>query len=238
MEQTAKLSFEIGGFPVVFDIPTMITSVVAFILVLLLALFASRNLTMVPTGFQNFIEMIIDFTNGIVRTNISPKQAVRYYGLAFTLFVYLVISNELGLIFNVVTSEGNHENAFAWWKSPTANINAVFALAIGVTLFAHFSGLFQSPKRYFKEYFQPYWFMFPIHVIDELAKPITHGMRLWANIFAGEILVVVLLQMNWLFTGAPLMAWLGYSLFVGVVQAYIFTILAFIYLSQKISTHE
>ena len=238
MEQSAKFSFEVGGFPVVFDIPTMITTVVAAVLVLVLALVSSRRLTMVPKGLQNFIEMIIDFTNGIVRTNLKPSLAVRYYGLAFTLFLYLVISNELGLMFNIVTSDGNHENAFAWWKSPTANINAVFALAIGITLFAHFSGLVRSPKHYFKEYFQPYWFMFPIHIIDEVAKPFTHGMRLWANIFAGEIMIIVLLQMNWLFTSAPLMVWIGYSLFVGVVQAYIFTILAFIYLSQKISTHE
>lgn len=238
MEQSAKFSFEIGGFPVVFDIPTMITTIVASVLVLFLAFMASRKLTMVPTGLQNFIEMIIDFTNGIVRTSLDKKTAVRFYGLAFTLFLYLVISNELGLMFNVVTSEGNHENAFAWWKSPTANINAVFALAISITLFAHFLGITKSPKHYLKEYFQPYWFMFPIHIIDELAKPFTHGMRLWANIFAGEIMVVVLLQMNWLFSGAPLMVWIGYSLFVGVVQAYIFTILTFIYLSQKISAHE
>lgn len=238
MEKSEKLTFHIGDFPVVFDVPVMIATTVAFLIVLSLAFLASRKLTMVPTGLQNFIEMIIDFTSGIVRTNMDEKTASRFYGFAFTLFVYIVVANELGLMFNVITSEGHHQNAYTWWKSPTADINAVFSLAIAITLFAHFFGLWKSPKHYLKEYFQPYWWMFPLHIIDEIAKPLTHGMRLWANIFAGEVLVIVLLQLNWLFAGAPLMVWIGYSLFVGVVQAYVFTILAFIYISQKITTHE
>lgn len=238
MEKTEKLSFEIGGFPVVFDVSVMIATTAAFLIVLILSLLAARKLTMIPSGIQNFIEMIIDFTSGIVQTNMDNKTASRFYGFAFTLFVYVVVSNELGLMFNVVTSEGNHENAYAWWKSPTADINAVFALAIGITLFAHLLGITKSPKSYLKEYFKPYFWMFPLHVIDEISKPLTHGMRLWANVFAGEVLVLVLLQMNWVFAGAPLVLWLGYGLFVGVVQAYVFTILAFIYLSQKITTHD
>lgn len=238
MEKTEKLSFQLGDIPIVFDVSVMIATTAAFLLVLILALLAARNVTMIPTGFQNFIELIIDFTNGIVRTNMDEKTASRFYGFAFTLFVYVVVSNELGLMFNVVTSEGNHQNAYAWWKSPTADINAVFSLAIAITLFAHLLGIMKSPKLYLKEYFKPYWWMFPLHIVDEIAKPLTHGMRLWANIFAGEVLVIVLLQMNWLFAGAPLMVWIAYSLFVGVVQAYVFTILAFIYLSQKISTFD
>lgn len=238
MEKSEKLTFHIGDFPVVFDVPVMIATTVAFLIVLILAFLASRKLTMVPTGLQNFIEMIIDFTSNIVRTNMDEKTASRFYGFAFTLFVYIVVANELGLMFNVITSEGNHQNAYTWWKSPTADINAVFSLAIAITLFAHLLGIWKSPKHYLKEYFQPYWWMFPLHIIDEIAKPLTHGMRLWANIFAGEVLVIVLLQLNWLFAGAPLMVWIGYSLFVGVVQAYVFTILAFIYISQKITTHE
>src|SRR5690606_27011241 len=136
MEKSEKLTFHIGDFPVVFDVPVMIATTVAFLIVLILAFLASRKLTMVPTGLQNFIEMIIDFTSGIVRTNMDEKTASRFYGFAFTLFVYIVVANELGLMFNVITSEGNHQNAYTWWKSPTADINAVFSLAIAITLFA------------------------------------------------------------------------------------------------------
>jgi F-type H+-transporting ATPase subunit a len=64
-------------------------------------------------------------------------------------------------------------------------------------------------------------------------------MRLWANIFAGEVLITIMLTKGpiWL-TGAPLLLWIGFSLFVGTIQAYIFTVLANVYIAQKmVSDH-
>jgi F-type H+-transporting ATPase subunit a len=231
MEKTAKWSFEIGGFPIVFDLPVVITSTVTCLIVLLLSLLAARKLTMIPAGIQNAVEMIIDFTKGIVRSNMDLKTSERFYSLAFALFMFLFIANELGLIFNIVD-----DHHYAWWKSPTADINVAFAMAFAITLMAHFLGVKKSPKQYLKHYTQPYWWMLPMHLIDEISKPVTHGIRLWANIFAGEVLIIIMVKYSPLFTGAPLLAWIGYSLFVGIVQAYVFTTLAFVYISQKIST--
>lgn len=231
MEQTAKLEFQLGNIPIVFDLTIIITTTVTCLLVFLLAFFASRKLSMVPSGIQNAIEMVIDFTKGIVQSNLDLKTGSRFYGFAFTLFLFTFIANELGLMFNIVS-----ESHYAWWKSPTADINVTFSMAILITLMAHLLGIKKSPKRYLKDYFSPFWWMFPLHIIDEIAKPVTHGMRLWANIFAGEVLIIIMLQANPLYTGAPLIVWLGYSLFVGLVQAYVFTILAFVYFSQKLST--
>lgn len=254
MEKTAKWSFQIGDLSIVFDIPVLISTTVACLLVLLISLFAARKLTMIPTGIQNAVEMIIDFTKGIVRSNLDLKTSERFYSLAFTLFLFIFIANELGLMFNFVTEhhhsvpsigieaeqtaskDEEHHNAYAWWKSPTADINVALSMAVAITLMAHFMGIRRSPKQYFKHYFTPYWWMFPMHLIDEIAKPVTHGIRLWANIFAGEVLIIIMLGASPLFTGAPLLLWIGYSLFVGLVQAYVFTTLAFVYLSQKLST--
>jgi F-type H+-transporting ATPase subunit a len=77
--------------------------------------------------------------------------------------------------------------------------------------------------------------MLPLHIIDELAKPTTHAARLWANIFAGEVLILILAEGAKYITWLPLGAWLGFSLFVGAIQAYIFTVLAMVYISQKIA---
>lgn len=252
MEKTPKISFDLLGIPFDFDVAVMITTIVASIIVFLLAMLAARGLKMVPSGLQNLIEMVIDFTKGIVRSNLDLKTSSRFYGFAFTLFLFIFVSNELGLMFNVVTEphhsipflgieaagqgDSGEHNAYAWWKSPTADINVVFAMAIAITLMAHIIGLKRSAKNYFSHYFKPYPFMFVLHLIDEVSKPVTHGMRLWANIFAGEVLIIIMLQASPFFTGLPLIVWIGYSLFVGAVQAYVFTVLAFVYISQKIAT--
>ncbi|WP_073154851.1 F0F1 ATP synthase subunit A [Seinonella peptonophila] len=254
MEKTPKIGFELGGVPIDFDLTVVITTTVTCLLVFLIVVLAARKLTMVPSGMQNLVEMVIDFTKGIVRSNLDLKTSSRFYGFAFTLFLFLLIANQLGLVFNLVTEHqqpipflgieasnhaevaGKEASKYAWWKSPTANLNVVFAMAIAITLMAHFIGIKRSPKNYLAHYFQPYPWMVILHLIDEVAKPVTHGMRLWANIFAGEVLIVIMLQASPLMTGLPLILWIGYSLFVGVVQAYVFTTLAFVYLSQKITT--
>ncbi|MFC7440066.1 F0F1 ATP synthase subunit A [Laceyella putida] len=255
MEKTPKLAFELAGLKIQFDVTVMIMTTITCILVLLITMLATRRLALVPTGMQNLVEMIVEFTQGIVRSNIEgAKTRERFYGFAFSLFLFIFIANQLGLMFNVVTEhhhpmpalgieanahhgggEGEH-NAYAWWKSPTADINVTLAMAFAITIVAHFLGIKRSPKKYASHYFQPFAWMFPLHVIDEIAKPVTHGMRLWANIFAGEILIAVLLKGSVLLTGAPLIVWLGYSVFVGAIQAYVFTVLAMVYMSMKLSS--
>ncbi|SEM79957.1 F0F1 ATP synthase subunit A [Lihuaxuella thermophila] len=256
MEKTPKLSLgpsELWNL----DLTVVITTTITCILVFIIAVLAARSHSLVPKGMQNLVEMIIEFTQGIVRSNLHGKIGERFYGFAFTLFLFIFIANQLGLMFNVVTehhepvpalgieaadhgghaAEGKEEhNAYAWWKSPTADINVPIAMAFAITIVAHFLGIRKSPKKYASHYFQPFWWMFPLHIIDEIAKPMTHGMRLWANIFAGEVLIIVMLKGSVFLTGAPLLVWLGYSVFVGTIQAYVFTVLAMVYMSQKLST--
>jgi F-type H+-transporting ATPase subunit a len=73
-----------------------------------------------------------------------------------------------------------------------------------------------------------------LHIFEGVINPITHGMRIWANIFAGEILIGIMLQAGWA-ASIPLAAWMGFSLFVGVMQAYVFTVLANVYMGEKIN---
>lgn len=237
MEKTPKLHLDIAGIPVDFDVTVMLTTTITCILVFIIAMIGARSRSLVPTGAQNLVEMIIEFTRGIVRSNLDAKTSERFYGFTFTLFLFVFIANQLGLMFNVVF-EGHHAGhhvGYVWWKSPTADVNVPIVMAVVITLFAHFMGIRKSPKNYVAHYFKPFWWMFPLHIIDELAKPATHGLRLWANIFAGEVLIMIMLKASPLYTGAPLLVWLAYSLMVGLIQAYVFTTLAIVYISQKIS---
>jgi F-type H+-transporting ATPase subunit a len=97
-------------------------------------------------------------------------------------------------------------------------------------------GLKTNRKHYLKHYFEPFWFFFPLNLIKEISKPLTLGLRLYANIFAGEVLIATILMAG--VFGTPLLvAWQGFSIFVGAIQAFLFTILTMVYISQA-TVHE
>lgn len=251
--------FEIFGL--VFDISVMYMSALAAGLVLLIVILATRNMTEgVPSGMQNFFEWVLEFVKNIGTQFMDEKTAQRFVGLALTLILFILISNQLGLIFQFWTEHtepvpavGIDEEVFAenavetahgpavsivWWKSPTATPSVTFALAITVLLYSHYLGLKRSPGGYFKHYIQPNPLLLPMNLIEEITKLLTLPLRLFGNIFAGEVLIAFLVAgglMAKMFSTLPFIVWLGYSLFVGTIQAYIFTTLTLVYISQKVS---
>lgn len=209
-----------------------------------------------PGGLSNFFEWIIDFVGGLANDMVGKKYAQTYVPLAFTLILYLFVSNQIGLITNVVfeingPALGVSESAFAdagdhaavaLWMSPTANLMVTMGLSIVMVGMTHIIGL-RNPKSYFKHYFEPNPAFFILHMIDELAKFATLGLRLFGNIFAGEVMIAVILSIPLLFGfvpvgGIPLIIWLGYSLFVGTIQAFVFTVLTLVYIGQKLPHDE
>jgi len=249
LELTPKIKF----LGLSFDLTVMIGTLVTAVLVLLICTLATRRREMRPSGMQNFVEMLVEFVQNITNMMLEPKRAEKYLGFAFTTFLFIFIANELGVIVMITANTtgplpglgitGNllkqaHTDSISWFKSPTSDINVTVAMAFAITIYAHIAGLFKSPKGYFRHYFEPYAWMLPLHIIDEVAKPTTHAARLWANIFAGEVLIMILREGTFYLTGIPLMAWIGFSLFVGAIQAYIFTVLAMVYISQKIADNH
>lgn len=257
--------FELAGL--VFDIPTMIMTVVTSLVVLLLLVGLTRKLTVgAPSGGQNFLEWVIDFVTGIAQNFMDTKTASRFITLGFTLLLYIFIGNQLGLLFNVNTShhgpvsdsflnslalsgteqatehkkeeilkeladEEGHGAVVVWWKSPTATPSVTFALAFLVLLYSQY---LEIAKRGLGTYLKH--FLNPIHLLEEIIiKPLTLPLRLFGNIFAGEVLISFLLSTGIFVGSLPLVVWLGYSFFVGSVQAYIFTTLTMVYLSQKVN---
>jgi F-type H+-transporting ATPase subunit a len=132
--------------------------------------------------------------------------------------------------------EAGKHISLAWWKSPTADASVTMGLAFMVILMSHYLGLTRNTKHYLKHYVEPHWAMFPLNVIKEISKLLTLGLRLFGNIFAGEVLIAVILMAG--FWGIiPLIAWQGFSVFVGAIQAFVFTILTMVYISQTIEHH-
>jgi F-type H+-transporting ATPase subunit a len=227
-------------------------SILACLIVLLLSRLAIANLDVrKPRGMQNFFEWLVDFITGLANDTIGSKRAQTFVPLAFTLIIYLFVSNQMGLITNLnveihepglgvsgaeLEKAGGHGHV-SLFMSPTANISLAMAMSIGIVTMTHIIGL-RNPKSYFKHYIEPNPAFLILHLIDEAAKFLTLGLRLFGNIFAGEVLIAILVALPYGLGAIPLIPWLGYSMFVGTIQAFVFTVLTLVYISQKLPHDE
>jgi F-type H+-transporting ATPase subunit a len=227
---------------------------VTFLIVLLLAIVATRKLSVDnPSKLQNFMEWIIDFVRGLIGSTMDMKQGAKFVMLGITLIMFIFVANMLGLPFAIVTEhtepsqvisvteekidkakESGYEGAHVlWWKSPTADVSVTMGLAIMVIILAHFLGLARNTKHYLHHYIEPHPLFFPLNLIKEVSKLLTLGLRLFGNIYAGEVLIGVILMAG-VWGIVPLIAWQGFSIFVGAIQAFVFTILTMVYISSNI----
>lgn len=239
--------WQIGGLNL--DLSSIGTFIVSAIIVFVLARLSVRNLSVEnPSKLQNFMEWVVEFVQGIVASTMPLKIAKGFISLGLTLIIFIFVSNVLGLPFAVVTEhteevtllghtvvaqpEPGTEAHVLWWKSPTADLSVTLGLGFVVFILIHYLGIKRNRKQYLKHYFEPYWFFFPLNLIKEIFKPLTLGLRLFANIFAGEILISTIIMAG--FFGIPLMAaWQGFSVFIGGIQAFLFTILTMVYIAQS-----
>ncbi len=209
---------------------------IASVIVFIIAVLGSRSLQMRPSGMQNFMEWLIDFVKGIINSTMDWKTGGRFLTLGLTIIMYIFVSNMLGLPFAIaVDSE-------LWWKSPTADPTITLTLAVMVVVLTHFYAIkVKGTKSYGSEFFKPMKFMFPLKIIEEFANTLTLGLRLYGNIYAGEVLLALLAGAGTagIFAGVlsflPMMVWQGFSIFVGVIQAFIFTMLTMVYMAHKVS---
>lgn len=247
---------KLGGLNI--DLSTFLAIIVSCLIVFIMARLAVRNLSVTnPSKMQNFMEWVIEFVQNLIASTMPLNKVKPYVALGITLIMFIFVSNLLGLPFGIVTvhehpvtfmgytivseemiksAHGGHGAEVAWWKSPTADVSVTFGLAVIVFVLTHYLGLKLNRKHYLKHYFEPFWFFFPLNLIKEISKPLTLGLRLYANIFAGEVLIATILMAG--VFGTPLLiAWQGFSIFVGAIQAFLFTILTMVYISQA-TVHE
>ncbi|WP_274309106.1 F0F1 ATP synthase subunit A [Solibacillus daqui] len=239
MNHTApEFDLDLGFITLTFNMSTVLTLFVSAVIVFLIAVTATRKLALKPTGMQNFMEWIMDFVKGIIKSNMDWKTGGRFHILGITLIMFIAVSNLLGLPLGGIVI--GHD---LWWKSPTADPVVTMTLASMILVLTHYYGIkMQGTGGYAKTFVQPMSFMFPLKVIEEFANTLTLGLRLYGNIYAGEILLGLLGGLAGAsvlgFVGAivPTMAWMGFSIFVGFIQAFIFTMLTMVYMAHKVST--
>jgi len=262
----------LGGFRL--DLSVLLMLVVTGAIVFIFAVLATRRLSVENPGkLQNFMEWAVEFVRNLISSTMDMKKGKHFISLALSMIMFIFVGNMLGLplvavsevtdvnqaqVFGqpIVTAVEAFEEAhakdpeahphveLAWWKSPTADLSVTMGLALVAFLVSHGLGLFRNTKGYLQHYLKPFALFLPINLIETASKLLTHGMRLFANIFAGEVLIATILKLTTFkvfgaIAAIPLlMVWQGFSIFIGAIQAFVFVILMMVYISQSIETHD
>lgn len=189
-----------------------------------------------PTGLQSFMEWLIDFVRGQVKSTMRNDRNNRFVMLALSFIMFIFIGNFLSIPFKITTT-----NDYILWKAPTSDPHVTLTLALAVIVLSNVLGIrFLGFKEYFLHYFKPQAWQFPLHIIEEFAKTLTLGLRLFGNIFAKETLAGMLAHAGVasvagaVLFAIPAIAWQAFGIFVGAIQAFIFTILTLVYIAQKV----
>jgi F-type H+-transporting ATPase subunit a len=171
--------------------------------------------------WQNMLEAVVEMIQGQIR-EISHQPAERYLSFIGTLFLFIVVSNILTIV--------------PWYHPPTGSLSTTTALALCVFVAVPVYGIAQGGiLGYLKNYLQPTPFMLPFNIIGELSRTLALAVRLFGNIMSGSTVAAILLSVTPLFFPVVMQA-LG--LITGAIQAYIFAILAMIYIASATRAHQ
>jgi F-type H+-transporting ATPase subunit a len=215
-----QLIIPLFGYNITINIEVVIMTWIVFVLLIVFGLFASRKKQLLPRPIQSVGELIISMLYGLTEDALGKKLAKTYGPLVCALFMFLLLSNWLGIIPHL--------------EEPTKDLNTTLGLGIMGFFIAHYAGIKSKGFRvYIKEYFQPIFFMMPLNVIGELAKIVSISFRLFGNIMGGSIIILVVSYLTYSLVLPPLLnAFFG--LFVGTIQAFVFTMLTVVYISVQV----
>lgn len=221
------LAQNIGG--VTIHMQTMYMTWITMAILIVLFVMAGSGAKMIPSGLQNVLEYFIDFLNGLMEDTLGLKGRKYMAPFVITLFMFIFFANELGMLPQVF------EPFHFEWTSPTNDINTCFALSLTVAIGVYVVGIIHNGLGHFKHFVSPSIAFLPLHLMDEITKPLTMALRLFGNILAGEILLNVLYMLaKWVVPEF----WVMFSLFIGFLQAFIFTMLTLTSFASVFAHHE
>jgi len=168
--------------------------------------------------WQNLMEAVVLAVRGQVREICGGPGGDDCIPFIGTLFLFIVCCNEL--------------HAVPGWHAPTASLSTTAALALCVAVSVPVYGIRKTGlKHYLHHYLSPVFFMFPIHMVSEISRTIALAVRLFGNIMSGSMVVALLLVIAPLFFPVLMQA---LDLIIGLIQAYIFAILAMVYIAAAV----
>lgn len=219
-----------------------------FMGILFLGLFrfvATRATTGVPSGLQNVVEMTVEFIQGVVRDGFHARNPL-IAPLALTVFVWILLMNTLKLIPVDYIPTIAHAMGLEYFKIvPTTDPNGTFGISLGVFLLIIFYSLkVKGIGGFAKELsMQPFnhWLLIPFNLFLEvlvlIVKPISLALRLFGNMYAGEVIFILIALLPLWIQWSLNVPWAIFHLLVITLQAFIFTTLTVVYLSAAHEDH-
>jgi len=236
---SAETVGSIGGFAITNSI---VTSLVVSAFLIGFAAYTRTKITQTdrPTGLQNFVEMIVESLFSLVYsvTN-NRKKAKVLFPIISTFFLFILLNNWLGLLPGVGTLMVEYDHHLVpLFRAGTADLNTTLALAIFSVATIQVMGVKYLSLGYFKKFIDfssPIMFFVGIlEIISEFAKIISFAFRLFGNIFAGEVLLVVIAFLVPVIVPMP---FYGLEIFVGFIQALVFAMLSLVFFNMATIGH-
>lgn len=242
----AEKLFSIGSFSVT---NSLLIAVMVAVILAVSAVLSSRRLRDVPRGAQNVLEAafegLLSFMEGITQ---DREQARRFFPLVTTIFLFVLFSNWSGLLpgAGTVGMYGEHHGRtmlIPFLRGPAADLNMTVALSLVSVFSVQFFGIMALGIRGYASKFlvapwkKPYVIgtvVGLLEIIGEFAKILSFSFRLFGNVFAGEVLLLVMLSLVPYLVPLP---FLLLEVFVGVVQAGIFALLTIVFLKMAVTGH-
>lgn len=207
-------------------VPDYIVMVLFVVILLIVVLgLASRKLSLVPSKRQSVLEMIIQMFEGQI-VDIIGEQGKKFLPLIATIGIFIFTCNMLGLV--------------PGFMSPTSKLNVTLGCATVVFIYYHWQGMkAQGVLKYLRQFMGPIPalapLLIPIEIISHFSRPVSLSMRLFGNIFAEEMLIMIMASIIPFFLPLPFMA---VAIFTAVIQSFVFVLLSCIYISGAIAGEE
>jgi len=218
--QIHQIIIRFAGYRITVNLEVLVMTGVAVCIALVFGFAAGRRKGLLPGRLQVIGELLVTQLYGLTEEALGQRHAKTYAPLICALFIFLLISNWLGMLPHL--------------EEPTRDLNTPLSLGILGFVIAHYAGIREKGfKAYVKAYFQPVFFLMPLNLIGELSKIISISFRLFGNIMGGAIIILVVSYLTFSILLPPFLS-IFFGLFVGTIQAFVFTILTVVYISVQL----
>lgn len=241
---SAETLFHIGSFPVT---NTLIVTIFVSCFLIIAAIIVKNKLALVPKGLQNLLEFVIEAVLDLVDSVTQDReQTKKFFPIVATIFLFVILSNWIELVpgLGTIGLREMHEGKtilVPFIRSASADLNVTITLAIISVFSVQIMGIaalgfFKYAGKFLVSPFhKPYvigTFVGILELIGEVAKLISFSFRLFGNIFAGEVLLAVMLMLVPYFVPLPFLA---LEIFVGFIQALVFSMLTLVFLKMAVT---
>ncbi|MEE8398890.1 MAG: F0F1 ATP synthase subunit A [Desulfobacterales bacterium] len=216
-----QLIIPFRGHNLTFNLEAIGMTWLVFALLIIFGFIVSRKQGRLPAPLQLAGEMVWSFLYNLTEDALGREKAKFYAPYVCALFMFLLLSNWIGII--------------PFMEEPTKDLNTPLTFGLIGFVMAHIAGIKSKGfKGYAKEYFEPFFLWLPLNIIDELSKIVSISFRLFGNIMGGSIIILVVSHLTFSLVVPPVL-YAFFGIFVGAIQAFVFTMLTVVYISLKVN---